>query len=105
MVQFEEDGYLILPGFFSPETATKLLDRCVFSLCSHRSPAACAPPSDTFPPSMPRIYPRSSSAKELLNEFSLDGHPMTVFATTAEEKHVGDAYFLESGDKVRCFPP
>ncbi|KAK4706096.1 phytanoyl-CoA hydroxylase, partial [Phenoliferia sp. Uapishka_3] len=42
-------------------------------------------------------------AKILLNEFSLDGHPMTVFATSAEKRHVGDQYFLESGDKIRFF--
>ncbi|KAM0753900.1 phytanoyl-CoA dioxygenase [Meredithblackwellia eburnea MCA 4105] len=28
---------------------------------------------------------------------------MTVFATSAEKKHVGDNYFLESGDKIRFF--
>ncbi|KAL8292185.1 hypothetical protein RQP46_001651 [Phenoliferia psychrophenolica] len=67
--QFEEDGLLLIPGFFSSETASKLLSR----------------------------------SKELLEEFSLEGHPMTVFSTTAEEKHVGDAYFLESGDKIRYF--
>lgn len=39
-------------------------------------------------------------SKELLRDFSLDGHPLTVFSTSAEEKHVGDDYFLNSGDKV-----
>lgn len=41
----------------------------------------------------------------LLENFSLDDHPMTKFATGGEDgkDHVGDDYFLESGDKVRFF--
>ncbi|KAF2114392.1 phytanoyl-CoA dioxygenase family protein [Lophiotrema nucula] len=40
-----------------------------------------------------------------LDEFSLDDHPMTKFSTGGEDgaNHVGDKYFLESGDKVRFF--
>ncbi|KAF2635664.1 phytanoyl-CoA dioxygenase family protein [Massarina eburnea CBS 473.64] len=40
-----------------------------------------------------------------LEDFSLDDHPMTKFSTGGEDgaDHVGDAYFLESGDKVRFF--
>lgn len=34
---------------------------------------------------------------------SLEGHPMTKFSTGTKDKHVGDAYFLESGDKIRYF--
>ncbi|KAF8476084.1 hypothetical protein BDZ91DRAFT_710930 [Kalaharituber pfeilii] len=44
--------------------------------------------------------------KQLLEEFSLEGHPMTKFTTGAGgkgQKHIGDQYFLESGDKVRYF--
>ncbi|KAH7108096.1 phytanoyl-CoA dioxygenase [Auriculariales sp. MPI-PUGE-AT-0066] len=44
-----------------------------------------------------------SRTKTLLQEFDLDGHPMTKFETEADEKHVGDQYFLESGDKIRYF--
>lgn len=42
---------------------------------------------------------------KLLSEFSLDDHPMTKFSTGGEDgaDHVGDKYFLESGDKVRFF--
>lgn len=42
---------------------------------------------------------------KMLNEFSLDDHPMTKFSTGGEDgaDHVGDSYFLESGDKVRFF--
>ncbi|KAG2210355.1 hypothetical protein INT47_003340 [Mucor saturninus] len=43
-------------------------------------------------------------AKQLLSEFSLEGHPMTQFSTgTHSQKHVGDDYFLTSGDKIRFF--
>jgi hypothetical protein len=38
-----------------------------------------------------------------LNDFSLDDHPMTKFSTGEKSDHVGDSYFLESGDKVRFF--
>ncbi|KAF8477255.1 hypothetical protein BDZ91DRAFT_708927 [Kalaharituber pfeilii] len=44
--------------------------------------------------------------KQLLEEFSLEGHPMTKFTTGAGgegKKHIGDQYFLESGEKVRFF--
>ncbi|KAG8963142.1 hypothetical protein FRC05_004913 [Tulasnella sp. 425] len=45
-------------------------------------------------------------SKQLLDDFTLQGHPMTKFTTgdsTAEDKHVGDDYFLNSGDKIRYF--
>ncbi|KAF8585996.1 phytanoyl-CoA dioxygenase [Ramaria rubella] len=41
-------------------------------------------------------------AKQLLSEFNLASHPRTRF-TTGEEDHVGDEYFLSSGDKIRFF--
>ncbi|KAL8833211.1 MAG: hypothetical protein Q9170_004406 [Blastenia crenularia] len=42
--------------------------------------------------------------KEMLSTFSLDDHPMTKFSTGENDKaHVGDDYFLTSGDKVRFF--
>lgn len=72
---FNENGYLLLPDEFSPEMVDKLMER------SHK----------------------------LLREFSLEGHPMTKFSTGEGDgegeggKHVGDEYFLTSGDKVRFF--
>jgi phytanoyl-CoA hydroxylase len=42
-------------------------------------------------------------SNRLLNDFSLDDHPMTKFSTGEKSDHVGDSYFLESGDKVRFF--
>jgi phytanoyl-CoA hydroxylase len=43
-------------------------------------------------------------AQDLLTNFSLDGHPMTQFSTgTSTKQHVGDDYFLTSGNKIRFF--
>lgn len=39
----------------------------------------------------------------MLNNFSLEDHPMTKFSTGEGSEHVGDDYFLDSGDKVRFF--
>jgi len=40
-------------------------------------------------------------AKQLLDNLSLDDHPLTKFTTG--DDHVGDDYFLSSGDKIRYF--
>ncbi|KAF2875713.1 phytanoyl-CoA dioxygenase family protein [Massariosphaeria phaeospora] len=42
---------------------------------------------------------------QMLDEFSLDDHPMTKFSTGGDDgaDHVGDKYFLDSGDKIRFF--
>ncbi|THH15044.1 hypothetical protein EW146_g5372 [Bondarzewia mesenterica] len=41
-------------------------------------------------------------AKQLIDEFNLEEHPLTKF-TTGDDNHVGDDYFLTSGDKIRYF--
>jgi len=41
-------------------------------------------------------------SKELLDNFSLKDHPLTKF-TIDENNHIGDEYFLTSGDKIRYF--
>ncbi|TFK25249.1 phytanoyl-CoA dioxygenase [Coprinopsis marcescibilis] len=41
-------------------------------------------------------------AKALLDEFDPATHPLTKF-TTGDDDHVGDEYFLDSGDKIRYF--
>lgn len=66
--QWEEDGYLLLPGFFTQGETSEMLSR----------------------------------VHKLLNEFDLDNHPLTTFETGDESGagHVGDDYFLTSGDKV-----
>ena len=42
---------------------------------------------------------------KMLTEFPLEEHPMTKFSTGGDDgaDHVGDAYFLDSGDKIRFF--
>ncbi|PQE05778.1 phytanoyl- dioxygenase protein [Rutstroemia sp. NJR-2017a BVV2] len=71
---FNRDGYLIIPGALAKEKVAELL----------------------------------KETRDMLEGFSLEDHPMTRF-TTGEEggkdggAHVGDRYFLESGDKVRFF--
>lgn len=71
---FDNDGCIVIPGELSRNTIDSLL----------------------------------KESKTLLSEFSLDGHPMTKFSTgdslgDGDAKHVGDAYFLESSDKIRYF--
>ena len=44
-----------------------------------------------------------SESYRMLNDFSLDEHPMTRFSTGETSSHVGDDYFLTSGDKIRFF--
>jgi hypothetical protein len=46
-----------------------------------------------------------SETHERLSSFDLSSHPMTKFSTGGKDgkDHVGDDYFLTSGDKVRFF--
>ena len=46
-----------------------------------------------------------SEAHEMLDNFPLEDHPMTKFSTGegGGDPHIGDKYFLESGDKIRFF--
>jgi len=44
-----------------------------------------------------------TETRSLLDNFSLSDHPMTKFSTGEKSDHVGDDYFLSSGDKVRFF--
>ncbi|KAH9906657.1 phytanoyl-CoA dioxygenase [Xylariomycetidae sp. FL2044] len=39
----------------------------------------------------------------MLDTFSVADHPMTRFSTGEKSAHVGDDYFLSSGDKIRFF--
>lgn len=73
LAKYHQDGYLVIPDFFDP-------------------------------------LPILQHAKELIHSFDPKGHPMTKFSTGGEEgvkedgkEHVGDRYFLESGDKIRYF--
>lgn len=44
-----------------------------------------------------------SIIQTLLHDFPLEDHPLTKFSTGETSAHVGNPYFLESGDKVRFF--
>lgn len=42
--------------------------------------------------------------RDMLSNFPVEDHPMTRFSTGGNDKdHVGDDYFLTSGDKIRFF--
>lgn len=71
---FEEEGYLCIPDALDPSTVRTLLDE----------------------------------TRNMLNSFDPSQHPMTQFVTGDDQsdrnaKHVGDEYFLTSGDKIRYF--
>lgn len=76
IASFWRDGYLIIPSYLSKQTCLELLSR----------------------------------TNQLLTDFPLADHPLTRFTTGTDDngdstsaKHVGDDYFLSSGDKVRFF--
>ncbi|KAL2014339.1 hypothetical protein VTN00DRAFT_1864 [Thermoascus crustaceus] len=71
---FHQNGYLAIPDYLCPSEVESLL----------------------------------SETHSLLDCFPLDSHPLTRFTTGDDvadrnAKHVGDEYFLTSGDKVRFF--
>lgn len=71
---FNENGYLVIPDYLSRTEIDSLL----------------------------------IETNSLLTSFPLDSHPLTTFTTgdgeqEEESKHVGDDYFLTSGDKIRFF--
>ncbi|KAB8206250.1 hypothetical protein BDV34DRAFT_194061 [Aspergillus parasiticus] len=74
LASFQEKGYLVLPNHLTPTEITSLL----------------------------------TETHHLLDTFPLDTHPLTQFTTgddleTDSKPHVGDDYFLTSGDKIRYF--
>lgn len=45
-----------------------------------------------------------TETNHMLSNFDLDKHPMTKFSTgEGDNEHIGDDYFLSSGDKIRLF--
>ncbi|KAF2862935.1 PhyH-domain-containing protein [Piedraia hortae CBS 480.64] len=44
-----------------------------------------------------------TETNHLLQTFDLSTHPMTRFSTGTKTPHIGDAYFLTSGDKIHFF--
>ncbi|KAJ5884836.1 Phytanoyl-CoA dioxygenase domain-containing protein 1 [Penicillium taxi] len=71
LASFQENGYLVIPDYLTPEEITSVL----------------------------------TETNTLLNDFPLETHPLTQFTTGDDKKaeHVGDEYFLNSGDKIRFF--
>lgn len=56
---------------------------------------------NALPPSI--VSALLSETNQMLTSFPLADHPMTRFSTGEKDSHVGDDYFLTSGDKVRFF--
>ncbi|RAL06083.1 phytanoyl-CoA dioxygenase family protein [Aspergillus ibericus CBS 121593] len=73
LTSFHQNGYLVLPDYLTPTEITACL----------------------------------TETHHLLDTFPLDTHPLTQFTTgdnpTTTTQHVGDEYFLTSGDKIRFF--
>ncbi|KAG8529398.1 uncharacterized protein KY384_006035 [Bacidia gigantensis] len=44
-----------------------------------------------------------NETRQMLSSFPIQDHPMTKFSTGESSSHIGDDYFLQSGDKVRYF--
>jgi phytanoyl-CoA hydroxylase len=44
-----------------------------------------------------------SETQHMLSNFDLSSHPLTRFSTGEKSAHVGDDYFLTSGNKIRFF--
>ncbi|KAI0108127.1 phytanoyl-CoA dioxygenase [Daldinia grandis] len=56
---------------------------------------------DALPPTT--VQALLAETHKLLEDFPLSSHPLTRFSTGEKSAHVGDEYFLTSGDKVRFF--
>ncbi|OJD20391.1 hypothetical protein ACJ73_08276, partial [Blastomyces percursus] len=84
LASFRENGYLVIPRFLSNDEISSLLQ----------------------------------TTHTLLNDFPLDSHPLTCFTTgdepgddadqysstnNSKAKHIGDQYFLTSGNKIHFF--
>ncbi|KAL4925709.1 phytanoyl-CoA dioxygenase family protein [Aspergillus undulatus] len=73
LTQFHENGYLVIPDYLNTSQTNALI----------------------------------TETNSLLSSFDLSSHPLTQFTTGDDEKddkpHVGDDYFLNSGDKIRFF--
>ncbi|OAX78664.1 hypothetical protein ACJ72_07026 [Emergomyces africanus] len=82
LASFREDGYLVIPDFLSAAEVSSLLQ----------------------------------TTHNLLENFPLESHPLTCFTTgdeddddtnystnNAKKKHIGDQYFLTSGNKIHFF--
>lgn len=87
----------ISPPVESPASPTKLTRE---QLDSYHRDGYLLIPNALSPPTVTALL---SETNHMLSSFSLSDHPMTKFSTGESSSHVGDDYFLTSGDKIRFF--
>ena len=87
----------ISPPAESPSTSTKLTTE---QLTTYNTNGYLIIPSVLSPSTISALL---SETHHMLSSFSLTDHPMTKFSTGEQSSHVGDDYFLNSGDKIRFF--
>ena len=87
----------VSPPVESPTLPTKLTAE---QLASYQSNGYLLVPNALSPTTVSALL---SETNQMLSSFSLTDHPMTKFSTGENDSHVGDDYFLTSGDKVRFF--
>ena len=87
----------ISPPAESPSTSTKLTTE---HLTTYNTNGYLIIPSVLSPSTISALL---SETHQMLSSFSLTDHPMTKFSTGEQSSHVGDDYFLNSGDKIRFF--
>ena len=85
------------PPLESPTIPTKLTAE---QLASYKENGYLLIPNALPPTTVSALL---SETNQMLSSFSLTDHPMTKFSTGEKDAHVGDDYFLTSGDKVRFF--
>lgn len=85
------------PPSESPFIPTKLTAE---QLASYKNDGYLLIPNALSPATVSALL---SETNLMLSSFSLTDHPMTRFSTGEKDPHVGDDYFLTSGDKVRFF--
>ena len=87
----------VSPPLESPAIPTKLTAE---QLASYQNNGYLLIPNALSPPTISALL---SETNQMLSSFSLTDHPMTKFSTGEKESHIGDDYFLTSGDKIRFF--
>lgn len=87
----------VSPPLKSPTIPTKFTAE---QLASYESNGYLLIPNALSPTTVSALL---SEITQMLSSFSLTDHPMTKFSTGEKDSHVGDDYFLTSGDKVRFF--
>lgn len=87
----------VSPPLESPTITTKLTAE---QLASYKTNGYLLIPNALSPAIVSTLL---SETNHMLSSFSLTDHPMTKFSTGEKDSHVGDDYFLTSGNKVRFF--